>query len=481
MNFILINPDEMRAESLGSYGHPLVKTPNLDKLAKDGVRFDQCHVTNTVCTPSRCSMLTGWYPHVRGHRSLWHMLRPEEPNLFKYLSKAGYDIIWYGKNDAFAPETFDGIVDKRLDDVVTEEEWAKINEVKKDSWVSYSKEDPLYYSFLAEEMGSFEETEDYLCIEKAIDFLESSPEKPFCLYLPTELPHPVYHAPEGYHDMYDPDDIPPLRPVCENGKADFHHKIRESRNLDKLEDRDFKEINAKYLGMISYVDALYGRLLDTLEKTGLSDNTTIIFYSDHGDWAGDYGLVEKWPTGLDDTLTRVPLIIKTPDGAKGHLVKECVEHHDIMPTILDLAGIEADHTFFARSLISQIHGETGDPDRAVFAEGGYNLPQDYWCFEGRDDEDLLNKESIYYPKLQVQQENPHTVCRSTMIRTLNYKLIYRTDDLNELYDLEKDPLELNNVYDDKEYQDICKDLEKRILEWYIKTSDAPEWHNHPRW
>ncbi|MEZ4830703.1 MAG: sulfatase-like hydrolase/transferase [Caldilineaceae bacterium] len=91
------------AESVGCYGHPLVQTPNMDALAAEGVRFDQCHVQHSVCTPSRCSMMTGWYPHVRGHRTLWHMLRPDEPNLLRYLKQKGYTVHWYGKNDLLAP------------------------------------------------------------------------------------------------------------------------------------------------------------------------------------------------------------------------------------------------------------------------------------------------------------------------------------------------------------------------------------------
>jgi choline-sulfatase len=117
MNFILFNPDEMRAESAGCYGHPVAPTPNLNRLASEGTRFDQCHVQHPVCTPSRCSFMTGWYPHVRGHRTLWHMLRPDEPNLLKYLKQAGYEVLWGGKNDLLAPESFaDSVDDFRLGD-----------------------------------------------------------------------------------------------------------------------------------------------------------------------------------------------------------------------------------------------------------------------------------------------------------------------------------------------------------------------------
>ncbi|MFW6308807.1 MAG: sulfatase-like hydrolase/transferase [bacterium] len=482
MNFIFINPDEMRADSLGCYGHPLVKTPNFDRLAEGGVRFDQCHTTHTVCSPSRCSYFTGWHPHVNGHRSLWHLLKPDEPNLFKYLSNNGYDIIWYGKNDVFAPDTFEGVVDQTLNDVITEEDKKKINKGNQNSGNPFSLEDPEYYSFLYNKMNDYEQTRDYVCVEKAIEFLKSDPDNPFMLFLPTGMPHCPYHAPEGYHDLYNKDEIPKLKPVCETGKPKFYEKIRESRRLDQVEKDLLREVNAKYLGMISYVDSIYGELMDTLEETGLDEETAIFVFSDHGDWAGDYGLVEKWPSGMDDTLTRVPLIINVPGNARGHVVEECVALHDIMPTVMDLAGIEPEHSIFAQSLVDQLKGKKGDPKRAVFTEGGYDHPQDEWCFEGRESvqTSLLDEEHIYYPKVKLQQDEPETVCRSTMIRTTSHKLIYRTKQINELYDLEKDPEELNNVYQNPEYEDIKNKLEKRMLEWYIETSDAPEWYNHPR-
>lgn len=481
MNFIFINPDEMRADSLGCYDHPVVQTPNFDRLAEEGVRFDQCHTPHTVCSPARCSFLTGWHPHVRGHRSLWHLLEPEEPNLFKYLSDNGYEIIWYGKNDAFAPETFEGVVDQTLSDVMTEEDEEKIKKGYQDAGNPFAKDDPMYYSFLFDEMNGYEETNDYVCVEKAIDYIKSEPENPFMLYLPTSMPHCPYHAPEGYHDMYDPEDTY-LRPIPEDDKPKFHEKIRKTRKLDQISEEQLKEIKAKYLGMISYVDAIYGELLEALEETGLEEDTAIFVFADHGDWAGDYGLVEKWPSGMDDTLTRVPLIIKIPGGAQNHEIKECVQLHDIMPTVLELAGIEPEHSIFAESLVPQLNGEKGDSDRAVFTEGGYDQPQDKFCFEGREGvhSSLLEEDHIYYPKVVLQQDDPETVCRSTMIRTGQYKLIMRTKQINELYDLESDPEELNNVYQDPEYNEIKNRLEKRMLKWYLETSDAPAWNNYPR-
>ena len=141
--------------------------------------------------------------------------------------------------------------------------------------------------------------------------------------------------------------------------------IRQYRNLEKVDESVLRKIMAVYLGMTSYVDHLLGQLLDALEEAGLSAETAVIAFSDHGDWAGDYGLVEKWPSGLDDALTRVPLIVRMPGGAQGHVVAEPVELFDIVPTTLELAGVEARHTHYARSLVPQLRGAVGDPARAL--------------------------------------------------------------------------------------------------------------------
>ncbi len=145
MNFIFFMPDELRAESIGCYGHPLAPTPNIDRLAAEGARFDQGHVQHTVCTPSRCSLMTGWYPRVRGHRTLWHMLRPDEPNLLKYLKWAGYDVYWGGKNDLLAPASFaDSVTDFRPGD----RSRRALPGNRASLTPPYAPDNPRYYSFL---------------------------------------------------------------------------------------------------------------------------------------------------------------------------------------------------------------------------------------------------------------------------------------------------------------------------------------------
>lgn len=480
MNFVFFIPDELRAESVGCYGHPLSRTPNMDRLASEGTRFDQCHVQHTVCTPSRCAFMTGWYPHVRGHRTLWHLLQPDEPNLLKYLKQSGYHIYWGGKNDLFAPESFaESVTDYRLGERSHRAVTGNRAALATPPW---EPDDPRYYSFLYEPADSVEELGDFRQVDGAIELLRGKPEEPFVLYLPLSYPHPPYRAPQPWQRMYDPADVPPLRPADLPNKPDFHALIRTTRHLDKLDESVLREINAVYLGMIAMTDTLLGQLLDALDEMGYADNTAVFCFSDHGDWAGDYGLVEKWPSALDDTLTRVPFIARVPGMTRGHVVAEPIELFDFMATVLDLAGIPATHTHFARSLVPQLCGEAGDPDRAVFAEGGYD-PHEPQAFEGRVGASFpfaTNPAAIYYPKGRLQQEHPESVCRAVMVRTMTHKLIHRPRGVSELYDLDRDPRETRNVHGDTAYAPIQHRLERTLLDWYTRTSDVVPWGENPR-
>ncbi len=480
MNYVFFFPDEMRASSVSCYGNKHAKMPNFDKLADEGVRFENCIVQNPVCSPSRSSLMSGLYVHNFGHRTLWHLLRQNEPSLFRYLKQAGFDIAWFGKNDLYSQDYLEEILDD-----IDEKRHGYTTETKLKHGPAgrmqnpYDISDKRYYSFL---FDAIETPDDELIydehVARGVDFLESRKptDKPFFLYLPIVMPHPPYKALKQFYDMYDPqatkEDIIDL--ALSDGKPSFVELIRKYRGLDKLDDETLQKIYSVYLGMNSYVDAMLGTIMDTLEKTGLAEDTTVIVSSDHGDWAGNYGLVEKWPNAMDDSLVKVPLIIRSPDCKKGHVVREQVELFDIMPTVASLSGVEITHTHFARDLSSQLKGAPGDPERAVFCEGGYNEHEPH-CSEGFErglNSEIRGKKSIYYPKIIQQVEYPQSVCRTTMIRTLSHKLILRTSGENELYDLVNDSNELKNVYNDNRYHDVRQTLESRMLMWYLNTSDT---------
>ena len=482
MNFVFFFPDEMSAPTVSCDGNQAIKIPNFDRLANEGVKFENCIVQNPVCSPSRCSLMTGWYVHNMGHRSLWHLLRPHEPSLFRYLKNSGYDIKWFGKNDLYSQEYLNEI----CDDIDEKRNGYQTNPQRKYRIVHgginsnpYNFENPEYYSFLYEPVKEEHEAGALLeeNIVRAIDFLHSWKEgdKPFMLFLPIIMPHPPYNALKQFQDMYDPNQLKTnlVMPEETFGKPSYIELIRKIRRLDQLNPDFFAKIYATYLGMNSYVDFLLGELMNTLEESKLDKNTTLIVSSDHGDWAGNYGLVEKWPNAMDDDLVKVPLLIKAPNKkARGHIVNEQVELFDIMPTILELAGIKAEHTHFAQSLIPQLEGKAGNSDRVVFAEGGYDS-HDIRCFEYHPRRNgLLEKTNIYYPKIIQQKDYPESVCRTTMMRTLTHKLIIRTSGENEFYDLVNDPKELTNVYNNSKYFEIIRKMEFQMLNWYVKTSDV---------
>lgn len=455
-NLIIFVPDEMRADSLACFGNPITKTPNYDRLASEGARFDNCHVQYPVCGASRCAMLTGWPTSVRGHRSLYYFLRPDEPNLFRYLRRAGYDVFWFGKNDALAAQSFH--------DSVTE--WANQSGSGAGPGAPQSAT-PNVFSMLYTAGGDRRSNPDYKHLQMAVNVLKrKQADKPFCIFLPLFEPHPPYTVPEDFYNMYSPDTLPPLVPPGLKKKPDFHAGIRSQYGLDKLSSATFRKIRSVYYGQVSFSDWILGELLEALESTGHRNDTALLVTSDHGDYAGDYGLVEKWPSGLEDCLTRVPLIARVPGGRAGSVDKNMVEMYDIMQTCLDIAGVDRQqtHTHFSRSLLPQIAGGAGDSARAAFAEGGYNIyePQ---CFEPPG-----AGGGPYGGKIALESQHPLTVSRAAMVRTQTHKLIRRPQGQSELYNIAEDPGETINLYGEAGSSDLQSRLHTKLLDHFLNTS-----------
>lgn len=460
-NLILFMPDEMRADALACYGNPVTKTPNFDRLARQGTRFANCHVQFPVCGASRCSLLTGWPTSVRGHRSLSYFLRPEEPNLFRYLRQAGYDVFWYGKNDALAAQSFY--------DSVTMWNFPKplSGEPKPVSRrISVPEQTGDRRTFIRDSIGDRRGTYDYWCVQSGIRILErKEADRPFCLFLPLSYPHPPYGAPEGFHDMYRADQVHDLIPPGMSRRPNYLEIVRNHYHIEDLPPSFFRKVRALYYGMVSYSDWLLGELLEAVDRTDHTNDTAVIVLSDHGDYAGDYGMVEKWSSGQEDALTHVPLIARIPGGSTNHTASAMVEQFDVMETCLELAGTQAQHTHFSRSLLPQAHGADGDPERAAFTEGGFNLyePQ---CFEN------INQDpsTLYYPKEHLETTHPEAVTRVATVRTREYKLVARPQGRSELYFLRDDPRTLNNRFGEATAATVQAQMQQRLLHWYLETS-----------
>lgn len=295
-------------------------------------------------------------------------------------------------------------------------------------------------------------------------------------------------------------DAPLRRPQpAASNKPVFHEKIRKYRNLQSLGRGDFLyKLNAAYLHTITHdVDGLLGRLLDALEKdSSLDQKTAVIAAAESGDYAGDYGLVNTWAGGLDDVLTRVPLVARIPGGAKGHVVREPVSLPDLFPTVLDLASstrpVRTKNTHFGTSLVPQLKGARGDKNRVVYAEAGFLYPVELEPLHGGGPQMLHSSDphSLEYPRRQEELEGcPTNVTlrtpnfkgclgspRATMARTLTHKLVYRAEgDVSEFYDLVHDPKELNNLWNTAGVASVQAHLLGEMLQWYQETSDTTDW------
>ncbi|MFH1616192.1 MAG: sulfatase-like hydrolase/transferase [Planctomycetota bacterium] len=463
-NMILFMPETLRADAVFGLAERRARTPVLDELAKQSVTFQNTFVNHSVCTPSRCSMFTGFYPHTCGHRTLDYLLKPYENNLFRDLKENGYTTVCFGKNDILSPES----VSKSFDSIELLV-WPDTPSAE-NPW----PEDHKFYKtfYYGERPAKYSKDYDWACIESALKFLDNPPE-PFCLFLPLSFVHPPYYVEEPYFSMHDRSKVPkPIRPEHE-GRRRYARLMYERYGLKNLEEKDFREIKATYFGMVSRIDQMLGLVLDRLKQTKLFDKTAIVVFSDHGDYTGDYGLVEKWWTGFEEPIIHTPLIIRVP-GQEVSINRNClIEMVDLYPTILNIAGVKPSHYYFGKSVLPLLDADHPDVHRnAVFCEGGHN-PDERHCREP-----LL--ENIYYEKTHLPEYDPVVISKAIMVRTGRYKYIYCPDEHDELYDLQADPDELRNLVSQEQLIGIAAELKSEILEWLTRTADTVPLEKDPR-
>ena len=189
-NIIFFVADELRGDCISLEGkrNPIIKTPNIDQLAKDGVAFTNCFTVNPVCGPSRCCTYTGQYVHSNNHRSLYQLLQPHEENLFKFLKDKGYDVIWIGRNDVFGKHAFEESISRKIR--------IKTRMIKTNPYpLDHSKRKSFYFGERTEDEAK---DIDYHITQEAINYLNSNPKKPFCLVLSLSFPHPPYTVEEPF-------------------------------------------------------------------------------------------------------------------------------------------------------------------------------------------------------------------------------------------------------------------------------------------
>lgn len=469
-------------------GNPAALTPNLDRLVQEGaVSFSRAFCQNTVCTPSRCSFMTGWYPHVRGHRTMHHMLHPEhgEPNLLKILKDNGYFVWWGGKNDLTPGQAgVEPYCDVRFHP--TEEDYERWNCTPREgshggsqSWRGPRDGDNFYSFFKGKLDKKSDEVycdSDWANVLGALDLIYNyEGDKPLCIYLPLTYPHPPYCVEEPWYSLIDRDKLPRRARPPENwdGKPSIMKGICENQNLQGWTEERWTELRATYYGMCARLDHQFGLLTSALQESGMYENSAVFLFSDHGDYTGDYGLVEKTQNTMEECLTRVPFIIKPPRTVpvQPRISNALVELVDFSATVYDLTGIEAGYDHFGKSLVPLLSGLADQHRDAVFTEGGRRLGENQ-AME-RESTSAGNHEGLYSPRLQLQITNAkpyHT--KAAMCRTKTHKYVRRLYEKDELYDLTADPREENNVIDDPAYYDVLLDLKERMLRWYMETCDV---------
>ncbi len=482
-NVLFITSDEMRYDAPSLNGNPDCKTPHLEALGKRGVVFDQHFTVHGKCVPSRIAMQTGRYSHTDAIRSVnkTNQLAKGDPNLMEHLRKNNFETAVFGLNH------------------VWDEEWFWAGNVKSAGATDYhSFTDGFFSTFNDKEYSVPErqspvpacakelEAVDYVgCMNKmpgdtsrtdqAIAYLTEQRDrsKPFYLHLNLGKPHPPYGIPEPYYSMYDRNEIKAFPHDLPEGAPMHLQKQRELRLGDNISEEALRELQAIYYGSCTYVDDNIGRVMEAMEQEDLFKDTLIIFCADHGDFASQYGINEKWDTAMQDCILHVPFILAAPGLPAGTRVGSLTEHVDIPETVLELLNMDGDERWYwhGRSLLRAIEGERKD---AVFADGGHEEPmRARFCGEMYKEINGIQTKPTGGKQL-VYGTHPDTMARVKMVRTEEWKLAIRETGDNELYNLKEDPNEMKNLFGEEQYDKTVMDLQMKLIQWSLKTdTDRP--------
>lgn len=402
-NIVVLMSDQHGAWALGSYGHPFIQTPNLDRLAQRGVAFDSAYCNSPICGPSRSSFLTGRLPHAIAAWDNAQPLPSDIPTWAHYLTTAGYQTVLTGKQHFIGPDQHHGF-ELRLGSEVhsTRIQVGSIN--------PFHPTDTSKY--LRTGVGRTRYIEyDYAVEDEAVRYLQGEgrdPERPFALCVSFITPHFPLVAEQEYMDLYWPHhaDLPVMPPGCPEGLHPAWRALRQYYNADLMDAERTRRARAAYYALCTFMDRRIGNVLAALERSGEAENTIVIYTSDHGEHLGSRGM--WWKSSFFEESVRVPLIIAWP----GHLPQgqrraQVVSLVDLSATLLAMGGATPLDDLDGRSLLPLLAGRSqGWPDCA-FAEyyaSGADAPR---C----------------------------------MLRQGKYKLNYFGDYRPQLYDLETDPAE----------------------------------------
>jgi arylsulfatase A-like enzyme len=463
-NLLIFMADQLRADMPGCFGGPAL-TPNIDALARSGVRYTAAYSQSSVCAPSRISMQTSWYPHVRGHRSIAHLLQRDEPSLFKSFRDAGYFVAAPGlRGDTFSPDARAEALDR----------WGF--DVKPETWFEFAPGDEDSARARAFFHGRRTSGEpvldmDEACVRTAERWIADGLPEPFVLFVSLFFPHPPFEVEEPWYSLHDRARFSPPPSADLARKPQFMRDLSARQRLDRYGDDDWRELKAVYAGMVARVDHHFGRIVEALDAKSAKAGRVTCFLSDHGEYLGDFGLVEKWPSGLDDCLLRNPLIVAGAGAAKGEACNALVEMIDLAPTLAEICGVTLSHRHFGKSLTKTLADPRQEHRPAVFSEGGFSLSEDHLREKARFPYDI---------KSAVQNDHPSYVGRAVSVRTDDWTYVYRVYEPPELYDRAADAGEVANLAGHQGHAAIEAELKAQVLAWLVETSDVSPLTPDPR-
>ncbi len=452
-NFLFFMADHQTAATVNT---GLCQTPNIDSVAAGGVRFRRAYTVNSICSPARASLFTGLHVHSHGMYDNPHTVddsrarfRTELPTWSQALSRAGYHCAYFGKWHVERSQELSRFGwQYQLREAYSE--WRREKGFGEPPEPIISRPQPAppgyrrprLYAVL-DEPG--EATRTAHIYGRGAEYLEKhlSPDQPWCLFLSTNDPHDPYVARREYYELYDPGAIP--RP------ANFEDDLRGKPNILKRMQRiwaelsweDFAQAICCFYATCSMIDAQVGRVLEVLERTGQADNTVVVFLADHGDMLGAHRMFAKSITPYEEVYN-VPLVIKAPylpdasAAAAGADCERLVSLGDVCPTVLELAGLEPFETCHFRSLAPLLR----EPAGAGWRDEAYAE------FHG----------SRYFFTQRILWRD-------------RLKYILNAFDFDEMYDLEADPAELNNVAENPSYAAAKQEMLKGIWTKIHETGD----------
>lgn len=425
-NFVLMMTDDQRWDTLSLAGNAICRTPNMDRIGREGIVFRNAFVTNALCAPSRATFLTGTWSHVNGvldNRN--RPIDPKAPFLPDLLRAAGYEVGFFGKS--------------HLKGALRERAW--------DAYFGYQGQGNYLKPMVAEGTDQKDQPRqgwmDDVVTDKAVEWIKSRSSKPFCVFLFFKAPHRSWDRPPRLAGLYDGVEVPKPDSFDDPGKGKPSAFTEADNKVGGFKDiLDYQKFMKDYYACIQGVDENVGKVFRALEETKKLDDTMMLHTGDNGFFLGEWGRFDK--RFMHEVSIRVPLVIRYPRMVKaGSTTDKMAINPDWAPTVLELAKVEVPKAMQGRSLVPILKGEA---------------PADWrkdWYYH-------------YYEYPDSHKVRPHRGVRSETHKLIHY---YGEPEQFELYDLAKDPQEKTNLAGDPAHAELQARLAARLAELRRETGD----------